>query len=188
MIKRLTSLVLMIAALQFVAQAQFDVVTVNVDATTNGTSGQMSGNTQFFLFDDGSGQGPYSSGIDYTYTVYGTCPSPQVLSLYVEVFDVDPTDTVFIYDGPSTIYPLIIAANNDNSILSHNYYVSSRNGHNALTVRIKSNSDSHVGAGFSFLFKCAIPCEYSSPVIEEEFNRVVDGEIVGVGYMKHVVQ
>ncbi len=189
MVKRLISLILMIAALHFAAQAQFDVVTVSLDATTNGTSGQLSGTTQYFVSDNGSGShGEYSSGIDYTYTVYGTCTSPNVLSLYVEVFDIDPTDTVFIYDGPSTIYPIIVAANNDNGILFNNYYVSSRNGHNALTIRIKSNNDNQVGTGFTFLFKCALPCEYSTPIIQEEFTKYVDGQNVGRGYLQEVVQ
>ena len=189
MVKRLISLILMIAALHFVAQAQFDVVTVNLNSTTNGTSGQMTGTTQYFVFDDDSGTGgTYSSGIDYTYTVYGTCPSPQVLSIYVEVFDIDPSDTVFIYDGSSTAYPLIVAANNSNNILSNNYYVSLRNNQNALTIRLKSNNDSHVGQGFSFLFKCSIPCEYSTPVIDSVFDKYVDGERIGLGYMKEVVE
>lgn len=189
MIKRLTSLILMITALHFAAQAQFGQI-IHLDATTNGTSGQMSETDQgYYLRDDDSGDNnSYAPGIDYTYTVYGTCTSPQVLSIYVEVFDIDPSDTVFIYDGPSTIYPVIVAANNDNSILSHNYYISSRNGHNALTVRIKSNNDSQVGQGFSFLFKCTVPCEYSTPIIDNEFDRYVDGENIGVGHMQEVVQ
>ena len=92
MVKRLISLILMIAALHFAAQAQFDVVTVSLDATTNGTSGQLSGTTQYFVSDNGSGShGEYSSGIDYTYTVYGTCTSPNVLSLYVDVDELSQT-------------------------------------------------------------------------------------------------
>ena len=189
MVKRLTSLLFLIAALQFVAQAQYGTI-VNLNAATNGTSGQMAGGDQgYYLRDDDSGpNNSYSPGIDYTFTVYGSCTSPEVMSIYVEVFDIDPSDTVFIYDGPSTTYPIIVAANNDNNILSYNFYVSSRNGYNALTVRIKSNNDSNVGQGFSFLFRCAVPCEYSTPIIEDEFNRVVDGQIVGTGSLRNIVQ
>ena len=188
MLKRYTFLFLMMAVLFPAAWAQYGVV-VNLDATTNGTSDTVSGTTQYYLRDEELGDvGNYAPDCDYSITVYGECDNPNVLNIFVESFDVAPGDTVYIYDGPSTIYPLLVAANNDNSIIYNNYYSSARNGYNALTVRIKSNSDSNVGRGFSFLFKCALPCEMSTPVIDEQYTLWVNGTQTGTGRLKTIVE
>ena len=94
MLKKLTLLFLLTAALQFAARAQFEVETVLINAATNGTSGQLTGNTQYYVMDDGEGQnGRYSSGYDYSYTVYGTCvlipPRPVVIDIASPVIDPD---------------------------------------------------------------------------------------------------
>lgn len=132
-------------------------------------------------------EGLYTEGIDYWYTVYSPCEGSKRLLFTVESFDVDETDTVFIYDGPTIYSPLLAKGNNSfSSLYRRRYFVSPTNSSNCLTVRIKTNTDGRVGTGFSIRVSCQTPCEDVVPVIEDKFYRTRNGEIYDSAYIVKV--
>lgn len=126
---------------------------------------------------EGIGDG-YEEGIDRWFTVYGTCTGTQKLAFRFVAFNVDRSDTVFIYDGPDINSPLIAKGNNNFSNLQgRTYYVSASNTSGCLTIRFKTNLDGYVGTGFQVHMMCNTPCENVTPVIENEFYRTRNGVV-----------
>ncbi len=129
----------------------------------------------------------YTEGIDRWLTVYSPCNGSNRLCFNIQGFDVDPSDTLFIYDGPDINSPLIAKGNNlFSNLYRRRYFVSANNSSNCLTVRFKTNSDGHVGAGFTILMTCETPCEDVKPVIEDKFYRTKNGQIVDSAYLVKV--
>ena len=130
----------------------------------------------------------YNEGYDYWYTVYGPCLGSQKLRFSIVQFDIDPSDTLFIYDGPDINSPLIAKGNNNFSNLQgRSYYVSVTNTSNCLTIRFKTLADGHSGAGFQVKMDCSTPCENVTPVIEKQFYRTRNGVIYDTAQMTTVV-
>ncbi|MCQ2287379.1 MAG: hypothetical protein MJZ76_10995, partial [Bacteroidales bacterium] len=74
-----------------------DIVVINLDATTNGGSMALP-NQGIRIYDDGGGN-TYGSGYDYHYTISCVnCADSTHLSFYFEEFDINPMDTLFVYD------------------------------------------------------------------------------------------
>ena len=66
----------------------------------------------------------YADGENYTVSFIDTsCYDPNRLTLAIDEFDVEPGDTLFIYDGPNTNSRLICKANNNASILFQQIYL-----------------------------------------------------------------
>lgn len=132
--------------------------------------------------DDGAGpNGEYSAGVDYWITIMNSCYAPSRLSLRFDQFDIHPTDTLYIYDGPDTNATIILRANNRQNILNTRYFTSRYNTSNALTLRYKTNNDQFIGAGFVVAAECAEPCEFITPVIEQTFYKIKDGIVTDTG-------
>ena len=144
------------------------------------------------LVDDGNGaNGNYSPNQNCNYSVVGSCNDPYRMSVRINSIDIDPSDTLYIYDGPS-VYPsiLIAAINNTNSseYEGRQFFASSANSSNTLTVRFHANADNNTGGGFSMTFSCAYPCESSMPVIEDIYDVVRNGVVVGTNRLKDNVE
>lgn len=60
-------------------------------------------------FEDGSGNQNYQNNQNCTYLIQPTCG--KYINLKFDKFDVDPTDVVYIYDGPTTASPLLATIN-----------------------------------------------------------------------------
>ncbi|MBQ7280779.1 MAG: gliding motility-associated C-terminal domain-containing protein [Bacteroidales bacterium] len=143
--------------------------------------------------DDG-GNGSYSSGIDWSVTLSDAdlpCSAPYVLGISFTQFDIHPLDTLFIYDGPSTAYPLIVAANNNYNNLSegrNTIYASRNNSSNlhAITIRFKTANHTVANAGFFCNVGCFLPCERIEPHIDSVFDRTRGGVVFGQGIMRTI--
>lgn len=114
--------------------------------------------------------------------LHGSCVAPALLSLLVEAFDVSSTDTLYIYDGPNTTYPLLYKGNNDYNPLLPNFriYVSSLNTTNYITVRYRKICDSlhcEGGTGVRFMSLCERPCETPTPHIDSVFYKLKNGVV-----------
>jgi len=140
------------------------------------------------LVSDGNGaNGNYSPNQNCSYSVVGSCNEPYRMSVRINSIDIDPGDTLFLYDGPAVFPATLIAAINNSNSTDHEgrqYYASTANSSNTLTVRFRSNSDNNTGAGFSMTFSCAYPCEASIPVIEDTYDVVRNGVVVGTNRLR----
>lgn len=140
------------------------------------------------LVSDGNGaNGNYSPNQNCSYSVVGSCNDPYRMSVRINSIDIDPGDTLYIYNGPSTFPSTLIAAINNSNATEHNgrqYYASAANTSNTLTILFRSNSDNLTGAGFSMTFSCAYPCEMSLPVIEDTYDVLRNGVTIGTGQLK----
>ncbi|MBO4741860.1 MAG: hypothetical protein J5605_09530, partial [Bacteroidales bacterium] len=166
--------ILIMSLMAYVAWAQ--APTYKLDATNNGQSITITSEGAF-LYDDGGMDNPYTSSKDFSITFCGTCQlNAYRMGFTFLNFDIDPGDTIFVYDGPSTSDRLLIKANNSNSMLNKRVYPTTSNTSGCLTVRFKSNDDNNRGEGFEINIICGYPCENSYPVIEDTYYKVVDGQ------------
>lgn len=190
MIKKTTAILLM---------TMFSVMTVfSQELTPTRLVSSMCGQSQtltngsLLLISDGNGtNGNYSPNQNCSYSVVGSCNDPYRMSVRINSIDIDPSDTLYIYNGP-TAYPstLIAAINNSNAeeYSGRQYYASAANTSNTLTIRFRSNSDNRTGIGFSITFSCAYPCELSIPYIDNSYDVVINGNVVGTGYLKDNIE
>lgn len=160
----------------FAVQAQASLIPTAFTADMHNTRDTLP-NVGILLQSENDG-GHYPEGIDRWYTVFGGCVNPQRLVFKITAFDIDASDTLYIYDGVDTNAPLLAMGNNDFSNLRNRFYfLSAGNTNGCLTVRFKSNIDGHVGGGFQIHMYCDKPCESVVPVIENNFYRTRNGEI-----------
>ena len=119
----------------------------------------------------------------------GECTAPLGMSLYFNVFDIDPGDTLFIYDGPTTNSPLLLKCNNNlNPQIQTTIFPSPLNASGKLTLRFKTNGDGLNGEGFSINVTCRDKCESIIPVIDSFYFKTRNGVVVDTGYIKPFIQ
>ena len=158
----------------YLAQSQSSAPTYNLDAALNGQTITVPAQGAF-LYDCGGGMANYTSNNNYSVTFCGSCSIATFrLGFIFNTFDIDPTDTIYIYDGNSTSAPLLTKANNSNSLVNRRFFPSTNNTSGCLTIRFYSNSDNNVGEGFSAYFSCGYPCENSYPVLDETYYKIMD--------------
>ncbi|NCU32302.1 MAG: hypothetical protein EOM23_05080, partial [Candidatus Moranbacteria bacterium] len=111
---------------------------VNLDAATHNTT---QNGCSYWFYDDGTASGDYTNNQDR----WITFASSDVLNTHIKAsfaaFDIEPGDTLIIYDGPNTTSPVIGKYNNNNPLTSPNTMVqaSIANVSGDLTFRFKSN-------------------------------------------------
>ena len=131
----------------------------------------------------------YTEGVDRWVTICSPCSGSSKLCLNIQGFDVDASDTLFIYDGPDINSPLLAKGNNSfSNLYRRRYYVSANNTSNCLTIRFKANTDGHYGVGFSINVTCETPCENVKPVIESKFYRTRNGIVYDSAYVEKVTE
>lgn len=157
------------------ALAQGGIPQVPLNASNTGTTYNVP-TDGIYLTDDNSGtSGAYSANISYYITLQGSCVLPNRLSLTFETFDIAPQDTLYIYDGASTSSPIIYASNNNtDNLLGQQVYTSNLNTSNSLTVKLVTHTSS--GRGFQALVSCKFPCERVTPVIDDFYFKVINGQ------------
>lgn len=163
----------LLMATMHVAVAQ--APTYKLNSSTNGNTITVTSEGAF-LYDSGGNEGMYSPNEDFHITFCGTCSfSSYRMGLTVSEFDVDPTDTLYIYDGTSTSDRLLAKGNNDSTMLNKRFYPSINNTSGCLTIRFVSNNDGNRGTGFVIGAACGYPCENSYPVIDDAFYKIAGG-------------
>jgi len=85
-------------------------------------------------------------------------------------FDIHPTDTLYIYDGPTTAAPLLVAANNGTNPTGGNWQASFQNNPSGcLTVRFKTDGASD-GTGWVAKVACGNLAQPYYPHLEAFVN------------------
>ena len=111
------------------------------------------------------------------------------MSLMFVSFDIDPGDTLFIHDGPSTSAPVLIACNNNlNPQDQTSIFPSPVNTSGKLTLRFKTNGDGNSGGGFIIDVRCRDKCEIVTPVIDTFFYKTRNGVIFDTCYTRNFIQ
>ena len=137
--------------------------------------------------------GPYDRWITID---SGTCENETGMSIYFDQFDIDPSDTLFIYDGPIHLdaqghiatYELLKCNNNLNPQIQTKIFPSPANTSGKLSLRFKTNGDGNSGKGFLIVAACREKCETVVPVIDSLFYKTVNGVIVDSGLARTVIQ
>ena len=124
------------------------------------------------LTDSEASGGPYASNENFVATFYDTaCANPNRLAFIVDDFDIHPSDTLYVHDGPNTSAPLLYKGNNSNSALSEYFYASG----NCLTIRFKSDGVD-TAKGFVANMVCTKPCQKMVLKWDSVFYKVVGDE------------
>lgn len=159
-------------------------VTLELNATTNGTTETLVAGNAYAITDDGliGSTHRYSLGVDYRITITSSmCDDPLRLSLRLDELDIDPHDTLYIYDGPNTNSRLLFKINNNlhADMLNNSIFVSANNTSQTLTIRFRtSNASDGSHLGFMMRVECEVPCEHVVAVIDTIYYRTINGVIV----------
>lgn len=206
--KKIVSLIPMLLAMLLpgYAVAQNQIV-VRMNASTNGTVVQMDGGTILVRDDDSQGnQAPEAGnpmlGIDYYVTFEGGCAEGARIRFCFTELMVSCLDTVYVYDGAGTTGTLIGKYNAfTNNIVEGQYvYETPANNTGMITIRFRTDpltdtnrthlncfvNNGGIGRGFEIAVSCNVPCESVTPVIEDKFYRVRNGEVYDSGYVRMV--
>lgn len=191
--KILTLLVFAMAMCPVVSYAQgTGEFLYRLDATTNGTTVSMAtvGGAITLRDDDSQGSGAPDAGwpkrgIDYSITIEGDCGEDGTRLVFViNELSVNRYDTVYVYDGPSIMSPLIKKFNSEYGDVHQGdfIFVTPTNTSNMLTIRFVTGDTLYggttgYGKGFDFNFHCRKPCESLVPVIDEVFYRTRNGVV-----------
>ncbi len=130
---------------------------VNLDASTHGTT--QTG-CSYWFYDDGGSGSDYGNSQDRWITFASSSPGNTHIRLSFASFNIEPTDTMFIYDGSTTASPLLGWYNNSNPLTIPNTMVQASifNASGDLTIRFKSNG-SGVAAGWNASVDCIPQCQ-----------------------------
>ena len=120
-------------------------------------------------FQDDNPAGPYPGSSTFTITVCpdGLAGSKVSLRNFTDVgdvWDIDGSDTLFVYDGTSTSDPLIGAYNSDTDTFGIGVQASFDNPSGCLTFQFVSNG-SVEGDGFQGIISCGYPCQPFTPFV-----------------------
>lgn len=168
------------------ALAQGGAVQYTFDAPNCGTTIQVPSDG-IYLNAPCLGTGNYKDNVDCTITVCGSCVAPNALKLAFEQFDLDESDTLYIYDGPSTSSPLLKASNNVNqSLLFQSVSPSSLNSSGCVTLRFKTDGANSKQIGFVIRVSCGLPCETPTGHIDSIYYKVRDGVVTDTCVIRNV--
>lgn len=134
-----------------------------------GTQSTCQGN----FFDSGNSGGNYGANENYTITFHSTSGTNTHIKMSVNNFDVDPSDTLYVYDGSNTSAPLIGAYNNTNNPASTAFQATIY-GSGDLTFKFKSNGLTQAAGWFASL-SCIPLCQQIWSAIDTlAFNPLPD--------------
>ena len=141
------------------------VITLGVSTQTSVTGCSVS------VYDNGGLNGDYSSNMDNYVTICSNDANNHSVRVNLDLasFDVDCSDTLFIYDGSSINDPLLVALTNciTDSITSPtlSYAATVYNTSGCLTIRFKTDASAE-GAGFAITTDCVRPCQRINVAID----------------------
>lgn len=109
------------------------------------------------FFDSGGGGSNYGINENFTITFHSTNPGNTHIKMSFNLFDVEPGDTLIVYDGPNTTSPILGKYNNNN--LPPNFVKASiYNVSGDLTFRFVSNGAINTSGWFASLV-CIPQCQ-----------------------------
>lgn len=153
--KILLSLFVILAGL---TALQAQVITLGVSTETSVSGCSVS------IYDNGGLNGNYSANMDNYVTICSNDANNHSVRVNLDLasFDVDCSDTLFIYDGTSINDPLLVALTNciTDSITSPilSFAATVYNASGCLTIRFKTDGQNE-GAGFAVTTDCVRPCQ-----------------------------
>lgn len=109
-------------------------------------------------YDSGGAGGGYGNNQNLTMTICSNNATNTHTKLYFWDFDIDPSDTLYIYDGPNTTSPLIGAYNNNNTLFLFPVYATAANPSGCLTLKFKSDGAA-TGGGWDAEIFCMVACQ-----------------------------
>ncbi|MBP5206005.1 MAG: hypothetical protein J6Z44_04350, partial [Bacteroidales bacterium] len=128
----------------------------------------------FVIYDCGGLHGDYTANRNDKLTIHSnnTAAACVQISIVMADFDVDGSDTLFVYDGLDEQAPLLAALNNDvvAGISANNIILSATvtNSSGALTIKFVTDGTGH-GTGFVINAGCVAPCQR----VEVELDSVL---------------
>jgi gliding motility-associated-like protein len=137
---------------------QAQIITLGVSTQTSVSGCSVS------VYDNGGLNGDYSPNMDNFVTISSTNTANHSVRVNFELasFDVDESDTLFIYDGQSTSDPILAVLNNSTLEMvtspSLSYAATVYNASGCLTIRFKTDGQNQ-GAGFALTTDCVRPCQ-----------------------------
>lgn len=168
--KKIFTLLLML--LGFTAVYAQTVITLG-----SGTTHVFTG-CNFTVYDIGGAAGDYQANRDDTLTIYSNDPSNNSAQVEISLadFNIHESDTLFIYDGPSTADP-VLAVLNDSLISGISsptlvYAATIRNFTGAITIRLKTDGGTQ-GSGFIMESSCTAPCQRVNVMFDEALSNKV---------------
>ena len=153
--KKIFALLAMVCGL---VSLQAQVITLGVTPQTTVSGCSVS------VYDNGGLNGDYGPNMDNYITICSTDPTNHSVRVNFELasFDVDDSDTLFIYDGQSTSDPILAVLTNSivAAVTSPTlaYAATVYNASGCLTVRFKTDGQNE-GAGFAITTDCVRPCQ-----------------------------
>ena len=161
--------------------------------SSGGTYSMQVSDESYYLnvYDESDAEGNYLDGPFNRWVTIdsGTCEGVLGMSLYFNIFDIDPGDTLFIHDGPSINSPVLLACNNNlNPQMQTTVFPSPFNTCGCLTIRFKTNGDGLSGKGFHINIMCRDKCETIVPVIDSFYFKTKNGVIIDTAYMRPAIQ
>lgn len=110
------------------------------------------------FFDSGNSGGNYGANEDFTITFHSTSGTNTHIKMSINNFDVDPSDTLYVFDGSNIAAPLIGAYNNTNNPASTAFQATIYNVSGDLTFRFRSNGVTQASGWFASL-SCIPLCQ-----------------------------
>ncbi len=111
-----------------------------------------------FFYDSGGPSAVYANNETYVVTFNSNDVINTHIKVYFHEFDVDPSDTLYVYDGPNISAPLIGAYNNTNTLFLFPIQASINNSSGDLTFKFKSDG-AGVGTGWKGEITCIPLCQ-----------------------------
>ncbi len=122
--------------------------------STGGTVNTCAGD----FYDSGDTGGAYGNNENFTMTFCSNNAVNTHIKVYFWDFDIDPSDTLYIYDGANTGAPLIGAYNDANSLFLYMIKATLTNPSGCLTFKFKSDGATN-SAGWKAEISCIPLCQ-----------------------------
>ncbi len=119
------------------------------------------------IYDNGGQNGNYMANRNDLLTIQSNSTDPLLSAIKVTInlsrFNVHPSDTLFIYDGPNVVDSMLLAALNDSLITEYgtttiSFAATMRNLSGDITLRFKTDSLNE-GGGFEINASCTRLCQ-----------------------------
>ncbi|PKP03197.1 MAG: hypothetical protein CVU11_09100 [Bacteroidetes bacterium HGW-Bacteroidetes-6] len=137
---------------------------INLNASTHNTT---QNGCAYWFYDDGGVGANYTNSQDRWITFASSSGTNTHIRLSFASFDIEPGDTLIIYDGPTTTSPILGKYNNNNPLSGAVTIVQSSvsNVSGNLTIRFKSNA-STVSAGWNASVSCIPQCQQINAAVD----------------------
>ncbi|MCF8277199.1 MAG: gliding motility-associated C-terminal domain-containing protein [Flavobacteriales bacterium] len=164
--KKLYAAVILVCIGFYHASAQMTISITDIGPVTLDCG---SGSAFDHTFQDDNPSGSYAPNASYEITICpdgfaGSKVSFRATSDIGDTWDIDDSDTLFVYDGPNTGAPLLGAFNNGTNTVGISVQASFNNPTGCLTFVFVSDGAVE-GDGFAGITTCGYPCQPFTPII-----------------------